>query len=354
MEDTQMRHTNARMGFTLIELLVVIAIIAVLAAILFPVFAKAREKARQTACMNNVRQIALSINIYAQDNDEILPASDTVWGGIKVDKGVLQCPTAGTKIANAYGFNDTVSDKAIGAYDDPTSVPLVADCGNTTTNLLKSGADVAKRHTNNQAIAAYLDGHAAITGFVGLQVFADSFTSTTLSSWTKPAIPNVKVEGNGSSVNLHFVPNGTDGAACYFLLPTPIKGDFCFEMDMTALNSPITVLTLAKADGSKNIVNIYYHNDGNWRFDSGTVQNWVSVRPFSSSGSYAVPHGSWGHWTIKRIGTTLTFTLAPRGGSGTFTTWTLTGGAADDIGRIGAATRFSPGECYWDNLSFTM
>lgn len=65
-----MRRKN---GFTLIELLVVIAIIAILAAILFPVFAKAREKARQTSCLSNVKQIMLGVLQYAQDYDEVLP-----------------------------------------------------------------------------------------------------------------------------------------------------------------------------------------------------------------------------------------------------------------------------------------
>jgi len=60
-------------GFTLIELLVVIAIIAILAAILFPVFARAREKARQTSCLSNVKQLALAILMYAQDHDEVFP-----------------------------------------------------------------------------------------------------------------------------------------------------------------------------------------------------------------------------------------------------------------------------------------
>ncbi len=59
-----------RRGFTLIELLVVIAIIAILAAILFPVFARAREKARQTSCLSNVKQIMLAEIMYEQDNNE--------------------------------------------------------------------------------------------------------------------------------------------------------------------------------------------------------------------------------------------------------------------------------------------
>src|ERR1700753_3578344 len=62
-------------AFTLIELLVVIAIIAILAAILFPVFAQAREKARQTTCLSNEKQIGLGIMQYVQDYDETYPQS---------------------------------------------------------------------------------------------------------------------------------------------------------------------------------------------------------------------------------------------------------------------------------------
>jgi prepilin-type N-terminal cleavage/methylation domain-containing protein/prepilin-type processing-associated H-X9-DG protein len=61
-----------RRGFTLIELLVVIAIIAILAAILFPVFAKAREKARQASCQSNLKQLALGLAMYTQDYDEMV------------------------------------------------------------------------------------------------------------------------------------------------------------------------------------------------------------------------------------------------------------------------------------------
>lgn len=101
-----------RKGFTLIELLVVIAIIAILAAILFPVFAQAREKARQTQCLSNQRQIGTGILMYAQDYDEmVLPwllgpgatQQQRLWttqiqpylknGGSNPPSGVMQCPS---------------------------------------------------------------------------------------------------------------------------------------------------------------------------------------------------------------------------------------------------------------------
>ncbi|MEN6643889.1 MAG: prepilin-type N-terminal cleavage/methylation domain-containing protein [Armatimonadia bacterium] len=81
-----------RSGFTLIELLVVIAIIAILAAILFPVFAKAREKARQSSCLSNVKQINLSLLSYAQDYDEKL--TSTWYGPVTPSPGSYQWPQA--------------------------------------------------------------------------------------------------------------------------------------------------------------------------------------------------------------------------------------------------------------------
>jgi prepilin-type N-terminal cleavage/methylation domain-containing protein/prepilin-type processing-associated H-X9-DG protein len=97
-----------RRGFTLIELLVVIAIIAILAAILFPVFAQAREKARQATCLSNLKQIGTGLIMYVQDFDEAVPAGTTAnlttgfsagmgWAGQVVpyvkNDGVYVCPS---------------------------------------------------------------------------------------------------------------------------------------------------------------------------------------------------------------------------------------------------------------------
>jgi len=79
-----MRHNSK--GFTLIELLVVIAIIAILAAILFPVFARAREKARQASCLSNVKELGLAVHMYVQDYDEMYC---TAWYVSNDDMGYI-------------------------------------------------------------------------------------------------------------------------------------------------------------------------------------------------------------------------------------------------------------------------
>ncbi len=124
-----MHRQDGRLGFTLIELLVVIAIIAILAAILFPVFAKARDKALASACLSNTKQMALALQMYCQDYDQKLPflASTTpyfryCWPEflqpyIK-NENIFQCPAdiltntrtgpsgyGGDRIASSYGAN---------------------------------------------------------------------------------------------------------------------------------------------------------------------------------------------------------------------------------------------------------
>ena len=129
-------------GFTLIELLVVIAIIAILAAILFPVFAKAREKARQASCASNEKQLGLAIIQYVQDNDETYPPAglqptngnyqswqSSVYPYVKSVQ-VYRCPDntqtgtdgntlglAPNQLSNDYGGNSTGSKPILASCD---------------------------------------------------------------------------------------------------------------------------------------------------------------------------------------------------------------------------------------------
>ena len=115
-------RTRLHPGFTLIELLVVIAIVAILAAILFPVFAQAREKARQVSCLSNTKQLALATMQYVQDYDEVFPSGNQYgagkgWGGqiFPYIKSVdtYRCPDDSTKTTFwigtyyvlSYGYN---------------------------------------------------------------------------------------------------------------------------------------------------------------------------------------------------------------------------------------------------------
>jgi prepilin-type N-terminal cleavage/methylation domain-containing protein len=158
-------------GFTLIELLVVIAIIAILAAILFPVFAKAREKARQTQCMNNQKQIMLAVTLYAQDHEEALPDAANIWTALALDPGVLKCPNK--TLANGYVFNVKLSGVLLGEVKGVTSDAVMcvmdgqhnnpsnpAALKNVAFSLAPTGTggDVdIRRHAS--FVAAALDGH---------------------------------------------------------------------------------------------------------------------------------------------------------------------------------------------------
>jgi prepilin-type N-terminal cleavage/methylation domain-containing protein/prepilin-type processing-associated H-X9-DG protein len=190
-------------GFTLIELLVVIAIIAILAAILFPVFARARENARRASCMSNLKQIALGFIMYSQDYDETLPSSGWLAGSYQWPNGtysgnnpwflkmfpyvkstqLFNCPSYDYKwqgepvSRTSYGMNANLYPStlnngygiSLAAIEKPSQTLLVADSQGAAGYTVFSGyyapADPASergmsdRHLSG-AVLAYADGHA--------------------------------------------------------------------------------------------------------------------------------------------------------------------------------------------------
>ncbi len=203
-----MKIQRARAGFTLIELLVVIAIIAILAAILFPVFQRVRENARRTACLSNMKQLGLAVTQYTQDYDELypgavkgsggaimpggwnyyttfgagatLPVFDMTLGSIysyTKSKGIYLCPddSAGQTAGDSYALSSCVATspigtplapgKALSQFDNPSGTLLLTEESagtSTTTNdayLLYGTDTVSLRHTGGSNVL-FTDGHA--------------------------------------------------------------------------------------------------------------------------------------------------------------------------------------------------
>lgn len=180
-----------RRGFTLIELLVVIAIIAILAAILFPVFAKAREKARQTSCLSNEKQLSLAILQYVQDYDETMPMYapgnyaynwDTACMPYLKNTQVLNCPSATSSPGyTRYGVNYphlswTGGGAALGNVSRPSEIAMLFETQYDNGGQLKlaycpshypvpvaadrtlNGLPLVPRHNEGINIG-YVDGH---------------------------------------------------------------------------------------------------------------------------------------------------------------------------------------------------
>jgi len=171
-------------GFTLIELLVVIAIIAILASILFPVFAKAREKARQTQCTSNVKQLALAIQMYSQDNGSQYPGIDGSGWVSKIasylgsSTQMFQCPsdTTGDGVVSYALSGLMVREDGTGVKESqvisPSEVGVLADAGpsqaypasrviggGASMAIADIGSEPATRHSKG-LIVGFADGHA--------------------------------------------------------------------------------------------------------------------------------------------------------------------------------------------------
>jgi prepilin-type N-terminal cleavage/methylation domain-containing protein/prepilin-type processing-associated H-X9-DG protein len=161
-----MNYPTSRRGFTLIELLVVIAIIAILAAILFPVFAQAREAARKTQCLSNLRQQGTALQMYAQDYDEQLPQGTRTIGAnawrwmhqtypyVK-NVGIYKCPSNPVPVggwdpdtygnAGSYGYNSLfLNNLPLASVAKPAETLAILDTpgGTSSANRFRVRPDV--------------------------------------------------------------------------------------------------------------------------------------------------------------------------------------------------------------------
>ncbi len=173
-----------RRGFTLIELLVVIAIIAILASILFPVFSRARAKARQAACIANEKQLVLAMLMYAEDYDETFPAPDTgggtgYWGAHgSVLTNAIWCDLIYPYTRNhqievcpehklvlpGYAMNDLTDPslgQSLGAFYDASSKIILFDFDGSAPSAgdpsVLTGTTIV-RH-NEGVVFGFVDGH---------------------------------------------------------------------------------------------------------------------------------------------------------------------------------------------------
>ena len=154
--------TQKRPAFTLIELLVVIAIIAILAAILFPVFARARENARRSSCASNLKQIALGMIQYNQDSDEKFPG---VYTGTAFSTG------------NGQGWSMIVQPyvKSTQIFQCPSEPNGVA------TNYLNPADSQWSDYFYNRYMTGYKNGDTSAAAFTGGSSIADlSYASNTI------------------------------------------------------------------------------------------------------------------------------------------------------------------------------
>ena len=164
-------------GFTLIELLVVIAIISILAAMLFPSFSKARELARRTSCISNLKQIGLGVMMYKQDYDELFPIGYPCFVTPAVEPtmiSVLDVEIKNRQVWMCPSWKGTYSGAYEGSYNFITAEPKTP--GNQATSLLNNALGVPgiRNPSSDSAVARPAEYPLLFCGIAPQQVSAGS------------------------------------------------------------------------------------------------------------------------------------------------------------------------------------
>ncbi|HLK57514.1 MAG TPA: prepilin-type N-terminal cleavage/methylation domain-containing protein [Chthonomonadaceae bacterium] len=199
--------TRTKRGFTLIELLVVIAIIAILAAILFPVFAQAREKARTTSCLSNTKQLSLGLLMYVQDYDETWPRNDDCVNGGTAP--VAGAPATAYGCSGNPGYGDRVNHYKWWYW----TYPYVK---NTQINFCPSRIgllDPSNWNLNGEIFGAGYGLNLSLTGAqntwqVNPPQFRNSWTGGTLAGLNAPAETMLIMETHYPAVGAYLVSQG--------------------------------------------------------------------------------------------------------------------------------------------------
>jgi len=173
---------RSKSGFTLIELLVVIAIIAILAAILFPVFAQAREKARAAACLSNQKQIGVGLLMYAQDFDETLPIGAGYGPG---SANISLAAEIGPYVMKTGMFTDNTRALTIWACPSD-AVVRTANFGGKGTQTYLPVMSYAWRGYNNKAHQSAWTGEGLVPPG-GDPALAQCMLAQTLAAFQNPA-----------------------------------------------------------------------------------------------------------------------------------------------------------------------
>ena len=291
-------------------------------SILFPVFSKAREKARQTACINNQKQIVTGALIYSQENEEVMPDNLDQLG---IPAKVFVCPTAGKNAGYGYGYNSEVRAEGLGMIPKPETVICTTD-STATDKVLDSYTKIDNRHAG-KAIASYCDGHVEMPsdGILGYKIGNTLFTSLTMppAGWTvyddlliTPTATPTKASMTSATVG-EVINLRSNQSAAKYLFPAAVTGNFKLEFDCyIAAGTKGSIMGFVTGGGTPAYTMIARSNNLG---DNLYVSTTTGYQGNHLATPIAVYEGQWIHAVITRKGDVVSMTATSPAGTSTVT-----------------------------------